>query len=441
MRGMSLGEQFVAALVRGADTSEFIRLTGVDKFLKAHEREAYETVKTHVRKHGVLPKVSTAEDEYSLKVGEVDEPASFYYEKLRARHVRIQLIKSWEVANAELKSDPIQALELFQGACFSLGLTASPSRIMTLQDAADVIIPRYAAKQRGEGGGITLGWETFDRMSGGVGGGDLISFVGRPSQGKTQMLIWAALHVNRVLHRPVLFVSMEMQPELILERCVAIYTKTPIAEIRQTSGRGMITPVYKRFKKDLEALRDDQVPFHIIDGNLGSTVPDIYMMARQLRPAALFIDGGYLVRHVNDRLQSNQRIAANCNMMKQMLATDLNIPTIVTWQVNREGAKSKRKKGEGQILGMEHIAGSDAISQDSSVICGLMEEETIEAILFKLVQVMKGRHGEQGEWKMAWDWEAMNFSDYEPPKVEQYHITEAGPIKIRRTKTDEKDQD
>ncbi len=418
---LSPGEQFLASVITRTDVEEFIRLGTVEQFLKPTELVTYEKVKAHVRRHGVLPAEQTVRT-MGLRIEDQPEPPSFYYDRLRERHVKIQLARAWEHVNKEMRSDPLGALSHFQNACFDLSLTASPHRLLTLQDAEDVVWPRYVQRMTaGDEYGIRLGWSTFDAMTGGVVGGDLTSFVGRPAQGKTQMLLWGALNVNRVQKLPVMVVSMEMTTELILERCVATYTKVPLSEIRRQRGRSIPKTRLRRFKKELTELRDHETPFHIIDGNLGKTVPDIYMLARQLQPAAIFIDGGYLIRHENERLQLNQRIAANCNLIKQMLATDLNVATFVTWQVNREGAKSKRKE---EAVTLDHIAGSDAISQDSSLICMLDEEESPETIIKRMVRILKGRSGEQGQFEIAWDWEGMNFGDYVQPKVTDLHIDE-----------------
>jgi hypothetical protein len=83
--------------------------------------------------------------------------------------------------------------------------------------------------------------------------------------------------------------------------------------------------------------------------------------------------------------------------IKQHLAEGLNIPVVQSFQFNREA--SKKNMGE---VGLENIAGSDAIGQLSSVVLGLFEDEGIETALQRKIRVLKGRNGEQGEFSINW---------------------------------------
>ncbi len=419
---VSLGEELVSALILAGDSAEFVRLSSVEKLLKLHEKEAYEHVKAHVQKYGRLPKRETCEEEYGITVADVPEPPGFYYEKLVDRHIRMTITQSVADVNENLLADPRSALERFRGAIFELSRQTNLTEIVDFRDAADIIIPAYLAKAKGASDyNVKLGWPSLDKMTGGLGGGDLVSFVGRPQQGKTQLLLWAALHVWREQRKPAMFVSMEMKPELIVERGVGIYTSTPLSEIRQQRGRMMLKPDWMRFKKKLFTLKEDDVPLWVVDGKLTATVEEIFVLASQMKPAALFVDGAYLLQHPNDRLVRHERIAKNCDLLKNMLATELNIPVSCTWQFNRGGAKSQQKKGSSGP-GLEDIAGSDAIGTHSSLVCALLEEDQEPSTLVRRqVIIKKGRSGEDGKFEILWDWEDMDFSEYVEPELESYY--------------------
>ena len=419
---VSLGEELVSALVLADDPAEFVRLSGAEPLLKLHEKDAYAAVKAHVQKFGRLPKRETCLEEYGITVADVLEPPAFYFAKLVDRHIKMTLTQSVRDVNENLLGDPRQALERFRQAIFDLSRQTNLTEIVDFRDSADILIPAYLAKFRGDSAyNIKLGWPSLDKMTGGIGGGDLVSFVGRPQQGKTQLLLWAALHVHQVQRKPVMFVSMEMKPELILERGAGIYTHTPLSEIRQQRGRMIPKYNWVKFKERLYELKDDDVPMWIVDGKLTSTVDDIFLLASQMKPAALFVDGAYLLQHRNDRLARHERIAKNCDLLKGQVATDLNIPVTCTWQFNREGAKSKAKRGE-RGGGLENIAGSDTIGTHSSLICSLLEEDQDPSTLVRReVYIEKGRQGEAGKFEILWDWERMDFSEYEEPEVESFY--------------------
>jgi hypothetical protein len=72
-------------------------------------------------------------------------------------------------------------------------------------------------------------------------------------------------------------------------------------------------------------------------------------------------------------------------------------------------------------MGLEDIAGADAIGQIASVVLGLLQEESIESLMTKRFEILKGRSGEVGSFDTNWVFDlpgnAMDFS--EVPKMSQ----------------------
>jgi len=66
-------------------------------------------------------------------------------------------------------------------------------------------------------------------------------------------------------------------------------------------------------------------------------------------------------------------------------------------------------------VGVGEIGYSDAIGQISSIVLGLFQEDSPETIQSRKVNVMKGRNGEIGELRIAWDFIDMDFSQVDPP--------------------------
>ena len=133
--------------------------------------------------------------------------------------------------------------------------------------------------------------------------------------------------------------------------------------------------------------------------------------ARQLKPDAVFIDGAYLLKNhkVRDRYQ---RVAENADLLKTWVANEIG-PCCCSWQFARSA--SKKKKGEETDL--SDIAYSDAIGQVSSLVLGLFEEESVETLTQRKVKVLKGRHGETGEFLTNWNFNEMDFSQIDEKTV------------------------
>jgi len=181
----------------------------------------------------------------------------------------------------------------------------------------------------------------MDEQGGAVMPGELVSFVGRPALGKTWLTLRTAIHNWRHCKQNVMFVSMEMGTLPIGQRIAAMYTGCNICQLK-TSGYSHVT--LKKFASGLKAMTDEQAKFYVIDGNLAACVDEIYALAEMLECKIVVIDGAYLLKHKNPRLDRFQRVAENVQDMKQ-IGSDLNTVTFCSWQLNRE-AEKKKKEGK-----------------------------------------------------------------------------------------------
>lgn len=405
----------MSALVRVGDAEEFARLSGVEAMLKPHELRAFTAVRDHVHRHGTVPAPETCRA-MGISLVEAPEPPSYYRDELVKRHVRLGLTQAVKDVNESLRGDPLGALSRFRDEVLTLGHTAEGRKVLDLRRAADIVVPRFVARMQGASGGLQTGWPTLDDMTGGIAGGELVSIVGRPKQGKTQLLLWIAMHVH-AQGLPVLFVSMEMEPELIAERHAGIWASTALNEIRVQRGRAIED--LEGFEARLRELEKAPHPFHVVGGNLAETVGDVLTHAATTRPAAIFVDGAYLLTHPNTRVLGHQVIEQNVRLLKGKVATDLSVPVFATWQFNREGARDqRRRRGRKREASIEDIAGSDEIPKTSSILLALLEEDSPETLVKRQVRVMRGRGGESGRFQIAWDWERMDFSEWSAERLE-----------------------
>lgn len=235
----------------------------------------------------------------------------------------------------------------------------------------------------------------------------------------TLQLLFAALHgwstpaVEGVQDQSRLFVSMEMPILQIEQRMAAIHTHLPGGKLKQ--GK-LASKSFTKLKKGLKELKGFPHPFWIVDGNLAATVEDVTLLARQLNPAAIFIDGGYLLKHPSER-DRYKRVAENADLIKSMLCPIA--PTVVSWQFSRSGGKKHLKKGEKPT--MDDIGYTDAIAQVSSLILGITQAENVETLKARQIDVLKGRFGETGSFLTNWNWETMDFSEIVEKNVEDMH--------------------
>lgn len=396
------GSKMLMGLIDSGDKgfAEFMDYQLEEEMFKGDEKDLFLFVKKHAMAYAKLPERDTTEtwaDENAISVSSeetIPEPPKFYFDKLEYRNLKLNLLRAMKSAEEVRQEDPVESLSSLTSSIIELNTIARRTRLVNFsEDGAKIVHSEFVKAHSEIETGLKFGWPTFDKMSGGLGGGDVVTIVGRPGMGKTYLALHGMIHA---WHQGMttLFVSMEMKTTPIVQRVAAMATNTSIDELR--AGK-VASKKYRGMMNVIGSMKGEHGMW-IADGALSATVEDLQMLARQLQPDLLIVDGAYLLRHKNIRLARHDRINTNAEDIKSFLAEALNIPVVQTFQFNRE---AMRKKSIDDV-GLENIAGSDAIGQLSSVVLGLFEEESVETKLKRVVRVMKGRNGEQGEFTINW---------------------------------------
>jgi replicative DNA helicase len=395
------GSKLLLGLVDSGDKgfAEFMDYQLEASVFKGDEADLFDFIQKHAMGYGALPKRKTIkkwanEHAHTIPTKEaIDESPKYYLDQIETRNLKLGLKGAMMDAEKLRLSHPNQSLEALTSDIIRLNQQRRRKQLLNFAEGGDKLVHEEFIKTlQNADTGLKFGWPTFDKMSGGLSGGDVVSIVGRPGMGKTYMELHAMLHAwGQGL--TTLFVSMEMKVTPIAQRLAAMYTNTSIAELK--SGQ-IATKKYDGMRSVLGGMQG-QHGMWVADGALSAKVADVQMLCAQLQPDVLFIDGAYLLRCENPRLQRHDRINTNVEDIKMMLAEQLNIPVVQSFQFNREMTGKSVED-----VGLENIAGSDAIGQLSSVVLGLFEEDSIETAVQRKIRVLKGRNGEQGEFNINW---------------------------------------
>jgi replicative DNA helicase len=408
-----LGVKTLVSFCASQDPLSWQKAKVTKALFKTHELPMYEFVTDFLSKHHQLPHPETLVLHFPDCSGvEAPEPPSYYVGLLEHQFYYAT------INNANLKSQEIlkNDKDAFEAASNVLrdalnSISTQKQRLSVLDmgmDGAPLVVKAYHQLPLMEN--ISkFGWPFLDDQQGGVMPGDIVSIVGRPATGKSWLSLWIAL-INWKLGNNVLFVSMEMGHLPIAQRLAAMYTATPISQLKTSS---FSSHTYKMFSDNIVNITNEKGKLYVVHGRLAATMDDIYTLADQLQCTAVIIDGAYLVRSNNARLDRFTRVAENCELAK-VYTEDLGVATFASWQFNRASVKDSKKSGK-QEGGLEDIGYSDAIGQISSIACGLWEEEGVETMVRRKVRLMKGRNGEIGEFSINWDFSTMDFSQADPP--------------------------
>ena len=386
---------------------------------KPYEMAMYDWVAGHMAEFHALPQLDTLQATFpDVAAVDTPEPSNYYVAKLESRYFYDVISKANLDSQSILKEDQDasdKALETLRAASNAVVLQKYRLQILDVgKEAATLVLGAYHNLNPTVNLGV-FGWPYLDHQTKGVQPGEVVSFCGRPAIGKTWLTLWTALK-NWVKGENVLFVSMEMLTLPVAQRIVSLYTHTGIGQLKDSA---FASPTYDKFKNSLKGMVIEKSKFYVIDGNLAASVEDIFDLADILGCFVVVIDGGYLVRHRNHRLDRYTRAAENVELMKRRTSDDHKI-TFASWQFSRKASeKQKKAKGKGmdEDTGLEDIGYSDAIGQISSIVLGMFEDDNVETIKKRLIRVLKGRNGEIGEFSIAWNFLNMSFDQVDPPLV------------------------
>jgi replicative DNA helicase len=392
-----------ALLADPKGTEKFISYHLHEQLFQGTEVDLFESIDSHVQKYGRLPQPKTID----VDVPDHLDVPEYYYDHVRQRYEHRQIVRGMKSAQEYLQGkDPDRALEALRETVIKLTLKQSGTHMVDFtSDGAQLLDDEYKmlSKHYDVGApGIETGYPSLDKM-GRLRGGDVLSIVGRPQQGKTYQLLNMAHHAWHVQRKRCMFLSMEMKPLPLIQRITAMHKHMSITLLRKGEYP---KATHKKLIESLQKLEDDHDRFWIVDGNLAASIDDVHALVHQTQPDVLYVDGGYLMQARERRIPRYERVSQTLEFLKQEISTNLGVPVLVSYQFNKEGAKAKE---------LENIGGSDTIGQISSIVLALWEKEENEAefATSKKVDIIKGRNGEQGTFTINWTFDKPPFMQFD----------------------------
>lgn len=267
---------------------------------------------------------------------------------------------------------------------------------VSIRDAADAMLK--SASDRASGAAVvagTTGINLLDETIGGLQGGDLVVYAGRPGMGKSALLMTTALR-SAMEGRPVLFFSLEMTQERLLQRVGCdldfdTHAGHPISYSWFRNGTAKHDDI-ARLGQALTRLPDTLTIYE--NGSLD--IQEIAAMARA-RAARESIMGVVVIDYLQkvsagDRYRGNRvQEVTEISGAAKALAMRLKWPVVVGAQLNR-GVENREEKRPN----LTDLRESGAIEQDADAVIGL----------YRPAYYIEKRKPAQGRMDPAWDaWE------------------------------------
>jgi replicative DNA helicase len=263
-------------------------------------------------------------------------------------------------------------------------------------------------KDKGKIRGVPTGFRDMDNILAGLQKSDLFILAARPSMGKTAFSLNLAHNVAVKSKEAVLFFSLEMSKEQLVDRMLSMESGVDAWALRT----GNLTDAdFEKIGHAMGTLSEAQI---YIDDTPGITVSDLRTKARReahLRPIGLIVvdylqlmSGGARFGSEGNRVQEISEISRGL----KGVARELNVPLIALSQLSRS-VESRHP----QIPQLADLRESGSIEQDADVVAFIYREEYYNPETDRKnltdIFIKKHRNGPTGAVELYFDREKQRF--------------------------------
>lgn len=337
--------------------------------------------------------------------------ASAYAELVAQKAVRRRLIRaSADISemgfDEETSTDEL--LEKAEAELFSVSDQSLKQDLVSLESILTESFDRLEELHHNKGSlrGVKTGYRDLDNMTAGLQRSDLIILAARPAMGKTTLVTNLAYNVATIAKQPVLFFSLEMSKEQLVDRMLADASGVDSWNIRT----GNLSE--DDFSKLSEAMGEMAEAPIFIDDTPGISVLEMRTKARRAmheQPLGLIIIDYLQLIQGSGRSDGNrvQEVSEISRGLK-LLARELNVPVIALSQLSRT-VESRSP----QIPQLSDLRESGSIEQDADIVMFIYREEyynpdTDRQRVTDLI-IAKHRNGPTGKIELYFHPERLRF--------------------------------
>jgi len=338
--------------------------------------------------------------------------AEAYADIVRQKAVRRRLIKaSTDIAKLGYDDDTNtqELLEQAEAELFAVSDQSVKQDLVSLEQILTESFDRMEELHRDKGKlrGIRTGWKDLDNLTAGLQRSDLLILAARPAMGKTTLVTNLAYNVATKADQAVLFFSLEMSKEQLVDRMLAEAAQVDAWNIRT----GNLSD--DDFEKLSHAMGEmAEAPIYI-DDTPGLTVLEMRTKARRLahtRPLGLIIVDYLQLMQASGRRNDGNRVQEVSEISRglKLVARELDVPLIALSQLSRS-VESRTP----QIPMLSDLRESGSIEQDADIVMFIYREDvynpdTDRENITDLI-IAKHRNGPTGKIELYFHPERLQF--------------------------------
>lgn len=329
-----------------------------------------------------------------------------YSDIVREKSVLRQLISiSNEIADSAFNPQGRELKELLNTAeskVFAIAeQTGSQGTMVMLKDILASAVDKidHLHKSAGTITGMATGFSDLDEMTSGLQKSDLIIVAGRPSMGKTTLVMNLAEYAAVQHKKPVLVFSMEMPADALVMRMIASLGRVNLANIR--AGK-LDDSDFSRIMSVVNILSEAPL---FIDDTPGLSPMEVRARARRLARehgglGLVVIDYLQLMRVPGFKVDNRTAEISEISRSLKELARELSVPVVALSQLNR----SLEQRSDRRPM-MSDLRESGAIEQDADLIIFIYRDEVYnpESMDKGVAEIIiaKHRNGPIGKIRLA----------------------------------------
>ncbi len=338
--------------------------------------------------------------------------AHAYAELVQQKAVRRRLIRaSAEISEMGFDEDTTtqELLEKAEAELFSVSDQSLKQDLVSIESILTESFDRIEELHRNKGAlrGIRTGYRDLDNMTAGLQRSDLIILAARPAMGKTTLVTNLAYNVATIAKLPVLFFSLEMSKEQLIDRMLSDASGVDSWNIRT----GNLSD--DDFSKISEAMGEMAEAPIFIDDTPGLSVLEMRTKSRRAahdQPLGLIIVD-YLQLMQSSGSYSGNRVQEVSEISRglKLIARELNVPLIALSQLSRS-VESRTPP----IPQLSDLRESGSIEQDADIVSfiyrpGYYEPDNPEVQNITDLIIAKHRNGPVGKVQLYFHPERLRF--------------------------------
>lgn len=386
--------QFLNKILNTHDLS-LVTLNNIGVEYFSEYEEEFKFIQNHYDKYAKVPDKETFIAKFTdFNFIDVQESDTYLVDALQEDFVYRRALEVFKSVNEEMvNGDSRHGVELLLSKIPDLTAKLNVEAVDILKEGAKRRFDEYCDKGNNtENYYISTGIKELDEIIGGWNkSGDLVAVCGRPGTGKSW---WMDLFLANAAKagKTVALYSGEMS-----ESQVGYRIDTFMSGISNWKISHGYSDVFDDYQKHIEGLQKLEGKFYVCTPKtLGgiATVPKLRAFCERYKVDLLGVDQYSLMDDANKNRARTERYEAISKDLKT-LQIELGIPVLVNAQLNR-GAVSP----DTTEIGTEHIAGSDRIAQDSSIVLAITRP-TKSRVCIHLTKVREATTG----GKLTYEWQ------------------------------------